>query len=244
MATSQICTFEPEDFALSTNNWPYTDADLNRLDNSDDSNFYDTPRFVTHIDESATESLTDYYREEMNAMLKKRSSNNASASSSVDVLDLCSSWISHLPSDIPLGRVVGVGMNGEELAANPQLTEYVVQDLNKNPVLADFEDGSFDVVCNVVSVDYLTNPLEVFKETHRVLKPNGVALISFSNRCFPTKAVAMWLQADDIGRLTIVASYFHYAAIWKTIEAIDCRPQIETPARPSFKDVLSDPNAG
>lgn len=91
-------------------------------------------------------------------------------------------------------------MNEKELEANKALTEYHCQDLNRNPTLSQFEDESFDFVCNVVSVDYLTNPLEVFKETHRVLRKDGRALISFSNRLFATKAVAMWLQADDIGK--------------------------------------------
>eukprot|EP00957_Ditylum_brightwellii_P174633 13297194-Ditylum_brightwellii.AAC.1 len=123
-----------------------------------------------------------------------------SSKKNVDVLDLCSSWISHLPNDgVSLGRVVGVGMNEAELKANQQLTEYYTQDLNKQPDLSQFDDESFDVVCNVVSVDYLTQPLDIFKEVHRVLRPGGVSLVSFSNRCFPTKAVAMWLQADDIG---------------------------------------------
>ena len=95
--------------------------------------------------------------------------------------------------DVKYGRVVGVGMNEQELAANQALTSYVVQDLNENPSL-QFEDDSFDVVCNVVSVDYLTQPLEIFREVHRILRPGGISLMSFSNRCFPTKAVAMWLQ--------------------------------------------------
>lgn len=38
-----------------------------------------------------------------------------------------------------------------------------------------------------MSVDYLTKPIEVFQEMHRCLKPGGVAIMSFSNRCFPTK---------------------------------------------------------
>ena len=201
MAGRELATFDADDFALPTGAWPYTDADLNRIDNSDDASFYDAPRFVTHIDDAAIESLTEYYRAELAA------ASAAKGGAPVDVLDLCSSWVSHLPPDAALGRVVGVGMNEAELTANPQLTSYVCQDLNKAPRLDRFDDASFDVVCNVVSVDYLTQPDEVFREMHRLLRPGGVALMSFSNRCFATKAVAMWLQADDIGRLTIVGSY-------------------------------------
>jgi SAM-dependent methyltransferase len=108
-----------------------------------------------------------------------------------------------------------------------------------------FEDESFDIVCNVVSVDYLTRPREIFQEMHRILRPGGVALMSFSNRCFPTKAVAMWLQADDIGRMTIVASYFHYSAHWKSIEALDIKlPPMKTPERPDFSEMFNNPSIG
>ena len=167
-----ICTFDETDFAGKTGDWPYTDADLNRLDNSVDSIFYDAPRFVTHIDDAAITALTAFYKEEFTALNKDK----------LDVLDLCSSWISHLPEDVSYGNVVGVGMNAKELEANKQLTNHFVQDLNTNPDLSQFEDNSFDVICNVVSVDYLTKPLEIFQEMHRILRPGGVSLMTFSNR--------------------------------------------------------------
>lgn len=132
-------------------------------------------------------------------------------------------------------------MNEKELEANKQLTEYYVQDMNQQPTLSQFEDNSFDVICNVVSVDYLTKPLEIFKEMYRILRPGGVSLMSFSNRCFPSKAVAMWLQADDIGRLTIVGSYYHYSAEWTSIEALDLKEMQDTPARPSAAEVFRNP---
>ena len=232
LAAKPICTFDTEDFAGKTAvDWPYTAADLNRLDNSIDSNFYDEPRFVTHIDDRAIELLTEYYRKEFMAGKKR---------DPLDVLDLCSSWISHLPT-VKYGRVAGVGMNEKELKANKQLTEYYVQDMNQQPALSQFDDNSFDFICNVVSVDYLTKPLEIFKEMHRILRPGGVSLMSFSNRCFPSKAVAMWLQADDIGRLTIVASYYHYSAEWNSIEALDLKETQDTPARPSAGEVFRNP---
>lgn len=230
-----ICTFDEGDFAGKQGDWPYTTADLNRLDNSDDAAFYYTPRFVTHIDDGAISSLTKFYEEEFKALNKD----------SLDVLDLCSSWISHLPEEgIKYGNVVGVGMNEGELAANKQLDDFAVQDLNENPRLSQFDDNSFDVVCNVVSVDYLTKPLEIFQEMHRVLRPGGISLMSFSNRCFPTKAVAMWLQADDIGRLTIVGSYYHYSADWSSIEALDIKEMQPTPERPSPGDIFKNPSLG
>ena len=232
LSAKSICTFDSTDFAGEKGDWPYTTADLNRLDNSVDSSFYAEPRFVTHIDDRAIELLTDYYRAEFASIKKKEP---------LDVLDLCSSWISHLPTDVKYGTVAGVGMNEKELEANKQLTEYYVQDLNEQPLLSQFEDNSFDVICNVVSVDYLTKPQEIFQEMHRILRPGGISLMSFSNRCFPSKAVAMWLQADDIGRLTIVASYYHYAARWKSIEALDLKEMQATPSRPSAGEVFRNP---
>ncbi|KAL7477796.1 hypothetical protein ACHAW6_003595 [Cyclotella cf. meneghiniana] len=232
LSAKSICTFDSSDFAGKVGDWPYNDANLNRIDNSNDSFFYDEPRFVTHIDDKAISLLTEFYREEFLAMTN---------TAPLDILDLCSSWISHLPTGVKYGRVVGVGMNAKELQANTQLTEYIVQDMNQQPTLSQFEDNSFDVICNVVSVDYLTKPLEIFQEMHRVLRPGGISLMSFSNRCFPTKAVAMWLQADDIGRLTIVASYYHYSADWISIEAFDLKEMQATPPRPSAGEVFRNP---
>jgi len=232
--SKSICTFDETDFAGKTGDWPYTSADLNRIDNSVDTVFYDTPRFVTHIDDAAIDSLTKFYSEEFSSLNKDK----------LDVLDLCSSWISHLPKDVSYGKVVGVGMNKAELEANKQLTDYFVQDMNTNPNLSQFEDNSFDVICNVVSVDYLTKPLEIFQEMHRILRPGGISLMSFSNRCFPTKAIAMWLQADDIGRLTIVGSYYNYSADWKSIEALDIKEKVPVPERPSTAEIMKNPSLG
>jgi SAM-dependent methyltransferase len=238
-----IGEFEASDFAEPTGSWPYTDMDMARVDSSNDANFYDTPRFVTHIDDRAIQSLTEYYRDEFQSILKSKKRNDKKAK--LDVMDLCSSWISHLPDDISYGRVVGIGMNEAELKANKQLTEYAGNNLNVDPSLAAYDDNSFDVVCNVVSVDYLTKPREIFQELHRILRPGGVALMSFSNRCFPTKAVSLWLREDDVGRLSIVGSYFHYSAQWSSIEAYDIKlPPLETPKRPGFGEMFKDPAKG
>ena len=237
-----ICTFDAADFPPE---WPYNNAtDFSRLDSAVDSVFYDRPRFVTHIDDRAIQSLTEYYRnvfEQISEDKKKRGGNP-----SLDILDLCSSWISHLPSSskvIQYCRVAGIGMNERELSKNEQLTEFYVHDLNQNPYFSDyFEDESFDVVTNVVSVDYLTRPVEVIQEMYRVLRPGGIALISFSNRCFPTKVINMWLRSDDVDRLAIVASYFHFSnSGWTEIEALDIKlPQLEMPKRPSFGEIMQD----
>ncbi|THG05288.1 hypothetical protein TEA_002307 [Camellia sinensis var. sinensis] len=167
---------------------------------SPDKSFYESPRFVTHIDDPAIVALTKYYSEVF----------PPSETPGVTILDMCSSWVSHFPAGYKQDRIVGMGMNEEELKRNQVLTEYVVQDLNVNPKLP-FEDNSFDVITNVVSVDYLTKPIDVFKEMCRILKPGGLAIISLSNRCFWTKAISIWTMTTDAGHVLIVGSYFHYA---------------------------------
>lgn len=162
--------------------WPYSDQDFARIDESNDAIFYDNPRLVYHIDDAAVAALTNYYA--MNLM------------EGDDVLDICSSWVSHYPKDFKGGKVVGLGMNAYELSRNPQLTDYVVKDLNNDPVLP-FDDASFDKVTCVVSVDYLNKPLEVFKEIGRVLRPGGECIISMSNRCFPSKAFQVSTMCID-----------------------------------------------
>jgi SAM-dependent methyltransferase len=119
------------------------------------------------------------------------------------ILDLMASWDSHIPATVEPARVVGLGLNRSELEANPALTEHVVQDLNEEPRLP-FEDTTFDVVLNSLSVEYLTRPFEVFREVGRVLKPGGLALVVISDRMFPEKAVNVWRHAGEQERLMIV----------------------------------------
>ncbi len=180
-----------------------------RLDEADDELFYAMPRFVTHIDDPAIAAVTQLYREYLPA--------------GGAVLDLMSSWISHLPPDVQYRRVAGLGMNQEELAANPRLADRVVQDLNLNPRLP-FEDREFDAAAMCVSVDYLTRPVEVFRECRRVLAPGGPLVITFSNRCFPTKAIAAWRMLDDRGHQELVARYFAEAGGWTDVVALDRSP--------------------
>lgn len=180
---------------------------------SPDTIFYDNPRFVTHIDDPAIRALTKYYSEAL----------PPANTPGVTVLDMCSSWISHYPKGYKQEKIVGLGLNDAELKKNEALTEYVVQDLNNNPSLP-FADNSFDVITNVVSVDYLTKPLEVFKEMHRVLKPGGLAVMSFSNRCFFTKAISIWTSTGDVDHVMIVGSYFHYTKGFEPPQALDISP--------------------
>ncbi|GKV14026.1 hypothetical protein SLEP1_g24961 [Rubroshorea leprosula] len=193
--------------------FPFKEEDFQRFDESSDSLFYESPRFVTHIDDPAIAALTKYYSQVF----------PPSSTPGVSMLDMCSSWVSHYPKGYKQERIVGMGMNEEELKRNPVLTEYVVQDLNVDPKLP-FDDNSFDIITNVVSVDYLTKPLDIFKEMCRILKPGGLAIMSFSNRCFWTKAISIWTSTGDADHVLIVGSYFHYAGGFEPPEAVDISP--------------------
>ncbi len=143
------------------------------------------------------------------------------------ILDCMSSWVSHLPADVAYERVVGLGMNAAELARNPRLAEYVVHDLNRDPHLP-FDDDSFDAATICVSIQYLTQPVEVLRELARVVRAGGVVIITFSNRCFPTKAVTAWLTLSDREHLRLVASYLADAG-WGEIESLASPPRRADP---------------
>ena len=181
-----------------------------REDESPDALFYAQPRFALHVDEATVAALTQLYREELRPGCR--------------VLDLMSSWVSHLPPEIVYAKVAGLGMNAEELAANPRLDERRVQDLNRDPALA-WPDASFDAVLCAVSVQYLTRPLEVFAEVARVLAPGGKLLIATSHRLFPTKAIAAWRAFGRDDRLRLVAAYLEKAGGFTALRALDRSPQ-------------------
>jgi SAM-dependent methyltransferase len=126
------------------------------------------------------------------------------------LLDLMSSWVSHLPPEVAYASVVGLGMNAAELAANPRLTRWFVQDLNAGPILP-LEDSAFDGACLCVSVQYLQRPVEVFREAARVLRAGAPFIVSFSNRCFPTKAVAIWQALSGPDQQRLVGAYMEAA---------------------------------
>jgi SAM-dependent methyltransferase len=164
-----------------------------KLDDTNDNLFYEQPRFVTHVDEGFIQQLTDLYQERLQPNTR--------------ILDLMSSWVSHLPEAIAFAHVEGHGLNGEELARNPRLNHYFVQNLNQEPKLP-FEDQSFDAVLNTVSVQYIQYPEAIFSEIHRVLKPGGVAIVSFSNRMFYQKAIQAWRDGSEGDRVKLVTGYF------------------------------------
>ena len=181
-----------------------------RTDEAPDEEFYRTPRLVTHIDEGAIAAVTHLYRELFPA--------------GGEILDLMSSWISHLPPEVAYRRVVGLGMNEVELRRNERLDAYVVQNLNTRPVLP-FGEAEFDGAGICVSIDYLTRPVEVLREVGRVLRVDAPLAITFSNRCFPSKAVAIWHQLDDRGHMRLVERYFEEAGNFDDIQSFDRSPR-------------------
>ena len=171
----------------------FSDNPFVRRDEQADGRFYDKPRLVHHLDETAREMVADLY--------------NRFVKDGMHVLDLMSSWVTHLPEAATPGRLSGLGMNRTELEHNPRLTDVQVHDLNDDPALP-YENESFDVaICNV-SVEYLTQPLEVFAEVGRVLKPGGTFVVTFSNRWFPPKVIHIWEPIHEFERVGLVMEYF------------------------------------
>ena len=177
-----------------------------RMDESDDRLFYTEPRLVVHIDDHAIAVIGRYFTETL--------------PEDGVILDLMSSWRSHLPSDFRAGRVVGLGMNEVEMRENPQLDEYVIHDLNDDPRLP-FDDAVFDSAIVTVSIQYMTSPVDVFAEVRRILKDGASFHVIYSNRMFPTKAVAVWQSLDDRRRGQLVGSYFTSSGGWEDISLYD-----------------------
>lgn len=189
-----------------------------KLDDSDDTLFYATPRFVTHVDDNFIAQLTELYRK----LLKPNSR----------ILDLMSSWVSHLPDEMQFSHVEGHGMNEAELAKNPRLDHYFLQNLNQNLQLP-CPDEDFDAVLCTVSMQYLQYPEAIFSEIGRILKPDGVAIFSFSNRMFYQKAVTAWRDATDRQRIFLAKSYFQSTGQFKPPETV-----IQVPETPTFLKML------
>ncbi|MCC6237333.1 MAG: methyltransferase domain-containing protein [Dehalococcoidia bacterium] len=185
-----------------------------RFDERPDEDFYVPPRLVTHIDDATIEALTGVYRD-----LLPRGGR---------ILDLMSSWVSHLPPEVPFARVAGLGMNSHELATNERLTDHVVHNLNEHPTLP-YEDGAFDAVVNTVSVQYLTRPAEVFRDIRRVLAPGGISVVAISHRMFGEKAIALWQSISMEDRVRLVGAYFALAGGWDEPRVIDRSPEDADP---------------
>ncbi|WP_033398404.1 methyltransferase domain-containing protein [Desulfospira joergensenii] len=179
------CSGIPTDF--------FSGNSLDRRNPDPDPDFYRIHRFVPHIDARASRNLSEIYAELLCPGAR--------------VLDLMAGWESHLPRDLDLSSVHGIGLNKNELESNPCLSSHHLQDLNENRDL-DFEDQTFDAVICSLSVEYLVHPFPIFKEAARILKPGGVFAVTFSNRWFPEKAVRIWEDLHDFERMGMVKEYF------------------------------------
>lgn len=188
-----------------------TDTERQQQDPRPDKTFYQAPRFVHHVDEQFRDRLTDLYRDHLEA--------------GDDVLDLMSSWVSHLPPAVDLGRVVGHGMNAAELEANERLTEHFVQDLNQKQHLP-LEKSSVDAVFCAVSVQYLQHPERVFADVARILRPGAPFIVSFSNRMFAQKAIRAWRDASGADRLRLVRRCCDAVSAFSEVETISESPLV------------------
>ena len=180
-----------------------------REDESADDRFYTMPRKVVHIDDGAIAALGALYAAVLPAGGR--------------LLDLMSSWRSHLPDDLRAREVVGLGLNAEEMADNPRLTAHIVHDVNREPRLP-FGDAEFDGAMCAVSIQYVIHPVRLLREVRRVLRPGGPLVVSFSNRCFPTKAIAVWLDTTDQQHVRLVRSYFEAAGGFADVTVEDRSP--------------------
>ena len=184
----------------------YPEGSFRREDETDDGLFYAQPRLVVHVDDFASEAIARYF----GRVLPQGGV----------ILDLMSSWRSHIPEELARKKLVGLGLNAVEMAENPALDQAVVHDINADPRLP-FDDGSFDAVVITVSIQYIVRPVEVFAHVNRTLKEAGSLHVVYSNRMFPTKAVAIWKALDDASRARLIVSYFQYSGGWGPARTVD-----------------------
>ena len=192
-----------------------------KLDTGNDREFYVSPRFVTHVDAGFIDRLTNLYQDRLTPNTR--------------IFDMMSSWVSHLPEEIQFEHIYGHGLNAAELAKNPRLDEYFVQNLNQDQQLP-LADASVDAVLNTVSVQYLQYPEAIFAEVHRILKPNGIAIFSFSNRMFYHKAIEAWREGSETDRVELVTGYFQSVPGFSQPESI-----VHTSQVPDFLRMIGVP---
>jgi SAM-dependent methyltransferase len=203
-----------------------TPPDRKKMDETNDRAFYEDSRLVTHVDAGFIAQLTDLYRDRLKPGMR--------------VFDMMSSWVSHLPDDIEFEYVEGHGMNEAELAKNPRLNHHFTQNLNENlklPLL----DQSFDAVICTVSVQYLQYPEAIFAEIYRVLKTDGICIMSFSNRMFYQKAIAAWRDGSERDRVNLVKSYFGSTTRFSTPEVVEKQAGAISPIFKMFGMGSGDP---
>ena len=203
----------------------FSDDALQRADDTIDSEFYSQARFINHLDKTAQTQLKTFY----NKLIPAHS----------EILDLMSSINSHIDEELEMKKITGLGMNQEELAANPCLDEIIIHDINQHQQLP-FEDASFDAIVCSLSIEYITQPAKLFDEVARILRPHGRFIISFSNRWFPTKAVQVWNNLHDFERIGLVMEHFIESAHFGDINTYSLRG-LPRPVGDKHNTPLSDP---
>lgn len=196
--------------SAAPNDHPFTPDLFERDDESDDAVFYCEARKVVHLDDGALAAVQRFYAESLPPRGR--------------ILDLMSSWRSHLGPELAAAHVVGLGMNADEMGENPELDEFVVHDLNREPELP-FDGARFDAAVLTVSVQYLVHPIEVFRSVARCLVPGAPFIVVVSHRCFPTKAVRIWHRCKDMReRMELCMAYFSFAGGFTDVQGVDLRP--------------------
>lgn len=205
----------------------FSDEPFVRADETPDALFYGKPRFTRHLDDTAIEIVTELYGGYLEGGSR--------------VLDLMASWESHIPEGVEPERLTGLGLNARELERNPRLSDYRVHDLNAQPTLP-FGDGTFDLVICTVSVEYLTDPVGIFREVGRILKPEGMFITTFSNRWFPQKAIRIWEELHEFERMGLVCEYFIRSGVFDRIRTYSVRG-LPRPVSDAYypRLLLSDP---
>jgi hypothetical protein len=186
----------------------FSDDPFRRADENDDAVFYDTPRLVTHIDDEAIGIVKGIYGGFLRDGMR--------------VLDLMSSWRSHIPENLSLKSLVGLGLNSREMEENGLLTDFLIHDLNRENRLP-FKERAFDAVLCTVSVEYLTQPFRIFEEVARILVPGGIFIVAVSNRWFPPKAIRIWAELHEFERIGLVLEYFLHSGMYEHITTYSMR---------------------
>jgi SAM-dependent methyltransferase len=219
----------PRIFTEFAETWPFFETDFERADDAPDAYFYSEPKAEHHVDADAVLALRGHLASIVGSSRRSVPSQNKVAVR--DVLDLCSSFESYLPLEWEeRRRVAGLGMNLNEMKSNAALTEAVVVDLNKRVPggrnLFPYGDNEFDLVVCAMSIDYLTQPLQVMREIGRVLRPGGIVSVAFSDRVFQSKAIALWTGTGDLDHVWIVSNYMHFSSCFEDeIQIYDLSPR-------------------
>ena len=201
---------------------------FSRIDDSDDRIFYAKDRFVDHLDTLALRTVEQIIGDVI-------------TQTNPVILDLMAGWNSHIPDRLRPSRVVGLGLNENELRQNKALSEHLIHDLNRDARLP-FPAETFDAVINTVSIDYMTRPVEVFSEVARILKTRGLLLVIFSNRMFPKKAVKIWKESSEEERVVLVEGFFQEArAFGETTVVVSRGKPRPTEDKYAFLGIPSDP---